>query len=437
MMKNMKKMSKLVLFSLLLIPIISILTTALIPTLILTLIPTASAYWVSEDIQQVDFYLVNVSPQIIEPGQSTLLNITVKNMAPAIAVDMNATLDPYDISPIDPIGIRKRHVGGAGAAIENNAFMGVIQNENITISIPVYVNQSTPEGVYQVPLMLYWEDKIRVHWSQTLNMGIQIKGSPMVKVAKVSTTPVEFRPDTEKNKVIIKVENAGKTIAKSVKINANIDKPFSEAYSGSSSDFISQILPDESHDFIIALDIDKGANPGEYSLPLNVTYRAHDNEYNIDNDVKINIDDKADFSIQSINSSPQMIYPGDDFVINILIKNVGQEKAENVKAVINTKSYFTGVKTDYLGEIKVGETKVATFDLTADRDTIIDNYENDLKLIWNDGDDRLEEITSFGITISKKNDNVMSNVGISAVVILVGMVGAGIVFKRKIGKFKK
>lgn len=416
--KNIKKMSKLVLFALL-------------------LIPTVSAYWVSEDITQVDFYMVDVSPQIIEPGQTTLLNMTLKNLAPAIAVDMNATLDPYDISPIDPVGIRKIHVGSVGAATEDNAFMGVIQNENIKLSIPVHVNQSTPEGVYQVPLVLYWEDKIRVHWSQTLNMGIQIKGSPAVRVAKISTTPVEFRSDTEKNKVVIKVENAGKTIAKSVKINIGFERPFSEAYSGSSSDFISQILPDESHDFIVALDIDKDAMAGEYSLPLKLAYRAHDDDYNINNEIKVKIDNKADFSIHDISSSPQVIYPGNDFIVNIPIKNIGQEKAENVKAVINTKSYFTGVKTDYLGEIKVGDTKIATFDLTADRDTIIDNYENDLKLIWSDGDDRLEEITSFGITISRENDSSMSNIGTSTIVILIGIVGAVMVFKRRVDKSKK
>lgn len=390
--------------------------------LFLILIPTVSAYWdvewVEEDIIKADFYLVNISPQVIEPGKTILLNITLKNIATSIATNMNATLDPDDISPIDPVGIRKKRIDGVK-----------VQNENIQLSIPVYVNQNVSEGVYKVPLELYWEDHIRRHWSQTLNMGIQIRGNVNVRVAKISTNPVEFRSDTEKNKVIITIENAGKTVAKSVKANINLEKPFSEAYSGSSSDFISQIPPEGSHDFIIALDIDKDAIVGEYSLPLKLAYMTHDEEYDIKEDIKVKINEKADFDVQNISSSPQVISPGDDVIINIPIKNLGQEKAENVKAVINTKSYFTGVKTDYLGEIKVGESKVATFDLTVDRDTMPDNYENDLKLIWNDGDDRLEDITSFGITISKKNDEG----GISnTVLILLGIVGIVIIIiKRK------
>lgn len=390
--------------------------------LVLFLIPAVSAYWnsewVEEDIIKADFYVVNVSPQIIEPGKTTFLNITLQNIKPATAANINATLDPDDISPIDPIGIRAKRIYGTKNL-----------NDIIQLSIEIHINQNVSENVYKVPLRLNWEDHIERHWDQTLNIGIQIKGAPDVRIAKIDTNPVEFRPDSEKNKVTITVENAGKTIAKSVKVDVNLDKPFSDAYSGSSSDFIPKIYPDESHNFIIALDIDKDAPVGEYSLPLKLTYRAHDNEYEIDKQINVKISNKADFDLQSITSSPQVISPGDDFIINIPIKNIGQKKAENVKAVINTKSYFTGVKTDYLGEIEIGETKVASFSLTVDRDTIIDNYENDLKLIWNDGDDRLDDITSFGITISKKNDEGISSNTILILVVMIGIIL--VIVKRK------
>lgn len=392
----------------------------------LLLIPTVSAYWysewVEEDIVKADFYFVNVSPQIIEPGKTVLLNITLQNIAPAIATNLNVTLDPNDISPIDPVGIRTKRIYGKK-----------ILNDNVQLSIEVHINQNVSEDVYKIPLELNWEDHIERHWSQTLYMGIQIKGNPNVQVAKIGTIPLEFRPDSEKNKVMITIENAGKTIAKSVKVDVDLKKPFSDAYSGSSSDFISQISPDQSHDFIIVLDIDKDATIGEYSLPLKLTYRAHDDDYEVNGDIKVKVNNKADFDIQNVISIPQVVSPGDDFIVNIPIKNVGQKKAENVKAVINTKSYFTGAKTDYLGEIEIGETKVATFDLTVDRDTMFDNYENDLKLIWNDGDDRLDDITSFGITISKKNDE--GGIGtVNTMLILVGIIGIIIVIKRKMKK---
>lgn len=200
-----------------------------------------------------------------------------------------------------------------------------------------------------------------------------------------------------------------------------MEKPFTEAYSSSSSDFVTQILPDSSHDFVITLDIDMDAVTGVHTLPLKLTYRTLDNEYEVNDEIRIKISSKADFEVQNVASHPPVVSPGDNFIVNIPVKNIRQERAESVKAVINTKSYFTGVKTDYLGDIKAAESKVATFELTADRDTIPDNYENDLKLIWSEGDDRLEEITSFGITVSKENDEG----GISTLtgVVLVAMIG--------------
>jgi hypothetical protein len=112
-------------------------------------------------------------------------------------------LDPHDVSPVDVIGIQKKHVGKVNAAGMSDVYFGAIQNEEIQLSMPVYINESTAEGIYQVPLVLHWEDILRIHWSQTLNMGIQIKGNAIVRSAKITTTPLEFRPDTEKNKVII------------------------------------------------------------------------------------------------------------------------------------------------------------------------------------------------------------------------------------------
>lgn len=395
-------------------------------------IPMASAVWVSEDPVQVDFYIVNLSPEIIEPGDNTILNITLKNMAPAVAVKVNATLDPDDVSPVDAVGIKKKIVDSAGKADASDIYFGVVQSEQIKISIPVHVNQNTSEGVYEVPLDLYWEDIVRKRWKQTLMMGIHVKGEAVIKIAKTTTSPIELRPDTEKNDLIIKVENSGTTAAKSVKINLEIEPPFSESFSSSSYDFATEIPVDGSHDFKIILDIDKDAAIGQYQIPVKISYRTHDEDYEIVDKLNLRINAKAVFEVENVFSNPLTVNPGNDFIINVQIKNNGHERAENVKAVMKTRSYFTGVKTDYLGDIKPGETRLATFELTADRDTIPDNYENDMELIWNEGDERLEDTTSFGITVSSNNDESGMSTSVGMIlIVLVGIIGFVIWRKKK------
>ncbi|MEE9594471.1 MAG: COG1361 S-layer family protein [Candidatus Hydrothermarchaeales archaeon] len=496
----------------------------------------------------VDFYVMEVSPQIVSPGESTSLNITLKNLAPNYAVYLKATLDPSDTSPIDAIGIPRRYIDRVEGATESDEFFGVIsQDVEISLSMPIYVKQSATEGIYQVPLVLEWKNEIledvtqtlylgikveeqeaeftvigvsptkitpeettnieiriknsgsssaskikatldqsdtspvnvlgpskvdierskvgpgeefvitylvhvktgndedvyntplRLEWedmsgvSQTsdLDLGIQIKGDALLRVAKISTSPVEFIADLEKGKVTITVENAGKTTAKSVKVEVEYSEPFTEAYSGASSDFVSEIAPDKSHDFQVALDIDEDAEAGSFSIPLKLTYRTTEKSYSVTEDVIIKISSKAKFETSEATTNPGTINPGDDFIANVPITNNGQEKAESVKVVLKTKSYFTGVKTDYLGDIKPGESKIATFDLKADRDTIPDNYESDIKIIWNKGEDRLEETTSFGITVSKVASEGRAPSGV-ILGVLVAAGAVGVVLWRKL-----
>ena len=379
-----------------------------------------------------DFYLMEVSPKIIEPGTTTTLNITLKNLAPNYAVYLRASLDPDDISPIDVVGIPRKYINRAEKADESTGYFGVVlQGEEIHLSMLVHVNKDVDEGVYQVPLVLEWKNEILEDVTQTLYMGIQVKGDAVLKVAKVTSSPAELKPDMENSVVTVTIENAGKAAAKSVRVKMAVQKPFSEAYSNSNTDFAEEIARDSTHDFILSVDIDKEAEAGNYAFPLTVTYRSDDREYTIEDEVVLKVESNADFEISEVKTNPELIRPGDDFRINVQILNTGQKDAESVKAVLKTKSYFTGVKTDYLGDINVGKSKLATFELTADRDTIPDNYENDIKIIWSDGDKRLEEIESFGITVSNGQNEKGSVIKPAAgLAVLAGIIGL-IMWRRK------
>lgn len=377
-----------------------------------------------------DFYLIEIYPQTVEPGETATLNITLKNLAPNYAVYLGATLDPDDASPIDAVGIPKRYINRAKEADESSDYFGAIsQREEIHLSMPVYVKQDAVEGVYQVPLVLKWKNELLEDVTQTLYMGIRVKGNAMLRVAKVTTSPVEFRPGMEKGKVTITVENAGKTAAKSVKVDVEFSGPFMEAYSASSSDFVLEIAPDEAHDFVVSLDIEDGAPDGVYALPLNVTYRTTDASYEMNDEINIRINSEAEFEVLDARSDPPIITPGDNFIINIPLKNIGQKKAESIKAVIKTKSFFTGTKSDYLGDMKPGDEKLATFELEVDRDTLPDNYNSDIMVIWKEGDERYEEVYSFVFQVSEKPGSQeviggISGIGVAAgVAVLIGIAG--------------
>jgi len=489
----------------------------LILGLLLALLMVPHIYSVS-----ADFYITRVAPETVEPGETTSLDITMKNMAPNYAVYMNANLDPDDVSPIDALGAPKKYVDRVEAAMDSEKYFGIIsQGEEIHLSLPIRVKQNASDGVYQVPLVLEWKDEkledntqtvymginvekhgaeftvveikpskiepevttelkinlinsgsgnasnikatldpedtspvnvlgspkldieaaqvapneefvisyivhtksgqvedvydipLRLEWedisgiAQTadLEIGIQINGDALLRVVNIKTTPVELKPDTEKAEITITVENAGKTPAKSVKVNAGLQEPFSESYSSSAADFVAEIAPDASHDFSITMNVKEDAFPGAYVLPLKIDYRTSEASFEIDDELDMRINSDAEFEVLDAKSEPQTITAGSSFIVNIPIRNIGQKEAESVKAVIKTKSFFTGVKTDYLGNIAPEGEKTATFELEVDRDTLPDNYYSDITMIWKEGDDRYEEVYSFFFTVTSKSGN--------------------------------
>lgn len=347
-----------------------------------------------------DFYVMDVTPDTMEPGTTATLSITLKNLAPNHAAFVSATLDPEDNSPIDVIGVPRVYLERVGEAQEaEGIFFGVIQNEELRIEMPILVEHGTAENVYNVPLVMKWKNELLEDVTQTINIGIHVEGKPLVGVAKVTTNPLELRPDSEKNEIVITVENAGKTTAKSVKIELGTDDLFIESYSGSTLDFYQEILPGTSQDFVLTLDVERDATPGIYSLPIEISYRTEESLHEISEEINLRINTEAEFKILETVTNPAIIAPGDSFIVNVPIKNVGHEDAEAVKAVIKTKSFFTGVKTDYLGNIDVGDEKLASFELKVDRDTLPDSYNSDLTLIWKEGKDVYEEVYSTSYTV--------------------------------------
>ncbi len=132
------------------------------------------------------------------------------------------------------------------------------------------------------------------------------------------------------------------------------------------------------------IKIDKKANAGEYNLYLNLSYDYQKNVqitnpdstaqtydasrwYGIMNQsqiLKIKVKNQADFEIVNTTGS---ISPGGEDIIQVEIKNTGEEEARNVKAIINPSDPLsTTDSTSFLSTIAPGSTAVAKIKVKAD-----------------------------------------------------------------------
>ena len=132
------------------------------------------------------------------------------------------------------------------------------------------------------------------------------------------------------------------------------------------------------------IKIDKKAKAGEYNLYLNLSYDYQKNiqimnpnavaqTYDVNRwygmmaqnqTLKIKVKNQADFEIVNTTGS---LSPGGENVIDIAIKNTGEDEARNVKAIINPSDPLsTTDSTAFLSTILPGSTAVAEIKIKAD-----------------------------------------------------------------------
>lgn len=156
------------------------------------------------------------------------------------------------------------------------------------------------------------------------------------------------------------------------------------------------------------IKIDKNAKAGEYNLYLNLTYdyqknvqisnpnattQTYDASYwyammSQNQTLKLRVKPQADFEIVRTNGS---LYPGRDDVVEITIKNTGEEEARNARAIINPSDPLSTTDDQaFLYTIKPGDTVVATYRITADSKTVPKTYAVDTVLRYENLDGNIK-----------------------------------------------
>ena len=136
------------------------------------------------------------------------------------------------------------------------------------------------------------------------------------------------------------------------------------------------------------IKIDKKAKAGEYNLYLNLSYDYQKNvqimnpnavaqTYDVNRwygmmtqnqTLKIKVKNQADFEIVNTTGS---LSPGGEDVIEIAIKNTGEEEARNVKAIINPSDPLSTTDSmAFLSTIAPGSTAVAKVKIKADSEAV-------------------------------------------------------------------
>jgi hypothetical protein len=169
------------------------------------------------------------------------------------------------------------------------------------------------------------------------------------------------------------------------------------------------------------IEIDKKAKAGEYNLYLNLSYDYQKNAqimnpnavaqtYDVNRwygmmtqnqTLKIKVKNQADFEIINTTGS---LYPGKDNIIEITIKNAGEEEARNVKAIINPSDPLSTTDSmAFLSNIAPGSTVVAKVKIKADSEAVHKVYGIDtiLKYETPEGDTKYSDTLQAPVEVKE------------------------------------
>lgn len=317
-----------------------------------------------------DFFVIESAPGEMVPGKSYDLNATIKNLGTGYAAYLKATLDPQDVSPIDPLGASTRSLGKAEGAEESEQYFGaVVQSEEIELSYPVYVREGVRPGVYQVPLQLEWKAEKMAPKTQMVNINVLVEGDIAIGVGDVVTDPRDMRAGDDSVKLTVAFTNSGRADAREVKVHLQPQGPFQATYSESNRVFIGTLASGQAKSANFFLDLEETASPGKYTLPISVSYEDRKgNSYTRQKEVELMVKPKPYFQVSSHRVEPRKITPGTKVRLSVDVENIGHEEGESVelRVIRETGQPFSfDVRSDYIGTLAPGQegTAVLEFDV--------------------------------------------------------------------------
>ncbi len=205
---------------------------------------------------------VSIKPEIISPGSSFNLNFSIFNSGTGIAGAIKVT-SQIDNLPFISIGSNTR-------VIEE-----IAPGNSKKIEYSLLVKEDAKPGSYSIPFGMDHQSEDGRNFSSSELIGINVLGTGKLNIAGINTDPSRI----EKGNYItltIRIENAGKGDAKSVK--ASIDIPFK----GTKTAFLGKIEPDNDAPAIFNLQAD---DSGELRYNLTIQYEDDVGKHDINEEL--------------------------------------------------------------------------------------------------------------------------------------------------------
>ncbi len=158
----------------------------------------------------------------------------------------------------------------------------------------------------------------------------------------------------------------------------------------------------EQKELDFSLTADKSVGTGVYQMNLHLSYSNEFGEPHSETiSIPLRVKGTPQLIISEMSTTPERVFPEDEFTLNMGVENSGTSNAENVRVSLKVPESFEGEGTKFLGTVNRDSTKTAKFNLKAKNETTTGDHTFTLDMSYEDDSGKAySSTTDFPLFVS-------------------------------------
>jgi len=228
------------------------------------------------------------------------------------------------------------------------------------------------DGVYVLPLTINADG-----FNQTLNVSVAVQGYASVKVVAVGFNPPAFFPGQQDVELEAYLLDAGTSPAQNATVSLRLPSGFSPSWGNSTVHDLGALPVGSEIPVDFYFNVGSVSSPANYTAYLTLSYAGGE----VSVPLTFMVSGKADLQVTSV-SGTNLTQGGSGQKLYVTVKNVGSYTARDITFNLLVPNEFSGVTTDYLGELRPGQVATVRFELDTASGARATTYNLSLQTVW-------------------------------------------------------
>jgi hypothetical protein len=302
------------------------------------------------DSSSLQVNLTNQNPNTARPGEPVELTVSVQNVGNDDVKDISVKVNPeYPFSQISREPLEK-----------SISYLNARQDddEGGVLKFRVLTDPNAAAGTYDVDIVTSYKSgsgSSSTTYTTTKTVQIEVRGKEYAQIVTIDKANIDIAKEESLDFLIT---NTGTSPLKNMVVSWKDPKGVVLPVYSDNTKYIKYLDPGESVNVSYLVMADVNANPGLYTLDINLTMEDYDSkEQIIQTTAGVFVGGETDFDVSFSES--------DAGEVSLSVANVGNNIAYSVKVSIPDQENYrvSGSSSTIVGNLEKGDYTIATFDV--------------------------------------------------------------------------